>query len=217
LRCVRWGVDMGTDVLRIIRYGAIGLIAVLVFASLAVSLGFFQSGPVSGGPPSLGAPLIKSFQLVDQNGQAVSERDVLGRPSVIFFGFTFCPEVCPTTLASLTSTLGRMGADADKLNVFFVSVDPARDTPEELKSYLSAFDPRIRGLTGTDAQIAAFAKPLGVYYARTKVQGGGYTVDHTATVFLLDAEGHFVGSIAYGEQPDAALAKLQNLAKAATS
>ena len=204
---------MGIEALRIIRYGAITAIAVLVFASLAVGLGFFQSGPAPGAPPNLGAPLIAPFSLVDQGGQAVSERDVLGRPSVVFFGFTYCPEVCPTTLASLTATLGRMGPAADRLGVFFVSVDPERDTPDELKSYLSAFDPRIRGLTGTADQIAAFAKPLGVYYARTKVEGGGYTVDHTATVFLLDAQGHFVGSIAYGEAPDAALAKLRNLAE----
>ena len=204
---------MGVEALRIIRYGAIMAIAVLVFASLAVGLGFFQSGPAPGAPPNLGAPLIAPFQLIDQAGQPVNERDVLGRPAVVFFGFTYCPEVCPTTLASLTATLGRLGAPADKLGVFFVSVDPERDTPDELKSYLSAFDPRIRGLTGTDEQIAAFAKPLGVYYARTKIEGGGYTVDHTATVFLLDAQGRFVGSIAYGEAPDAALAKLRNLAE----
>ncbi|NEV64572.1 SCO family protein [Thiorhodococcus minor] len=206
-----------SELLRIVRYGAITLVAVLVFASLAVSLGFFQSGPVPGASPALGARLIAPFKLVDQDGQAVSEADVLGRPAAVFFGFTHCPEVCPTTLASLTATLRRMGSAANKLGVFFVSVDPERDTSDELESYLSAFDPRIRGLTGTPDQIAAFAKPLGVYYARTKVEGGGYTVEHTATMFLLDAQGRFVGSIAYGEAQDAALAKLGNLARTPTS
>jgi protein SCO1/2 len=205
---------MGTEVLRIIRYGAIAAIAALVLASLSVGLGLFQSGPGPGAPPQFGAPLVAPFQLTDQNGQDATERDVLGRPAVVFFGFTYCPEVCPTTLMSLSGLMGRMGAKADAFRVFFVSVDPERDTPEALKSYLSSFDPRIRGLTGSPEQIAAFAKPLGVYYARTKLEGGGYTVDHTATVFLLDAQGRFAGSIAYGEDAASALAKLENLAKA---
>jgi protein SCO1/2 len=205
---------MGTEALRIIRYGAIGAIGVLVFASLAVSLGLFQSGPGPGAPPQFGAPLVAPFQLTDQNGQSVSERDVLGRPAVVFFGFTYCPEVCPTTLTSLSGLMGRMGERADAFGVFFVSVDPERDTPEVLKAYLSSFDPRIRGLTGPAEQIAAFAKPLGVYYARTKLDGGGYTMDHTASVFLLDAQGRFAGSIAYGEDGGSALAKLENLTKA---
>ncbi len=196
--------------LRVIRYGAVALIAVLVLGSLAVGLGWLQSGrsPL----PTAGGPVVASFHLIDQANKPVSEHDVLGRPAVVFFGFTYCPEVCPTTLASLTGLLGRLGAPADRLGVFFVTVDPARDTPPALASYLSSFDPRIRGLTGAPDQIAALAKSLGVYYARVEVQGGGYTMDHTASVFLLDAQGRFVGTIAYGENSDAALAKLRRLA-----
>lgn len=207
---------MATDMLRIIRYGAIALIAVLVFASLAVGLGFVQTGgPEPSAGVGLGAPVVAPFQLTDQEGRPVSERDVLGKPAVIFFGFTYCPEVCPTTLVSLSATLKQLGPEADKLGVFFVTVDPLRDTAATLKDYLQPFDPRIRALTGPEDQIAAFAKPLGVYYARVKIEGGGYTMDHTATVFLLDAEGRFAGTIAYGEDAETARAKLERLAKGA--
>jgi protein SCO1 len=203
---------MGTDILRVIRYGAITLIAVLGLGVLAVSLGWLQSGRSPLSPPTAGGPVLARFQLLDQAGRPVSERDVLGRPAVVFFGFTFCPEVCPTTLASLSGVLGRMGGDADRLGVYFVTVDPQRDTPPALASYLSAFDPRIRGLTGAPDQIGAVARSLAVYYARVDVKGGDYTMDHTASVFLLDAQGRFVGTIAYGENADAALAKLRRLA-----
>lgn len=199
--------------LRVIRYGAVALIAVLVLGSLAVGLGWLQSGPRV--TPAAGGPVIARFNLIDQKNQAVSERDVLGRPSVMFFGFTYCPEVCPTTLASLTALLGKLGADANRLGAFFVTVDPERDTPDELKKYLSPFDPRIRGLTGAPDQIAVLGKSLGVYYAKVPTEGGGYTMDHTASVFLLDAQGRFVGTIAYGEGDKAALAKLQRLASGA--
>jgi protein SCO1/2 len=202
---------MDTNILRLVRYAALGAIAVLVFVSLAVSLGWLQSGrPVA--TLSTPGPQIAAFNLIDQAGRPVSERDIKGRPAVVFFGFTFCPEVCPTTLADLSGLLSRLGGDAEKLGVFFVTVDPARDTPEALKSYVAQFDPRIRALTGAPDQIAALARSLGVYYARVEVEGGGYTMDHTASIFLLNAEGRFVGTIAWREDADAAFAKLKRLA-----
>lgn len=202
---------MDIRILRIIRYGAIALIAALVFASLAVGLGWLQSDMPQVTLSSPG-PAIARFNLIDQKNQAVSERDVIGRPSVVFFGFTYCPDVCPTTLASLTALLGRMGGDADRLRAFFVTVDPQRDTPDALDKYLAGFDPRIRGLTGAPDQIAAIARSLSVYYAKVQTGNGSYTMDHTATVFLLDAQGRFVGTVDYGEQADVALAKLRRLA-----
>ena len=202
---------MGTDALRFIRFAAIGLIAVLAFVWAAIGLGWLQNKSSPGDTQTLGRSMIVPFQLLDQNGAQVSERDILGRPTVLFFGFTFCPDVCPTTLASLSAVLGRMGSDADKVRVFFITVDPERDTPDTLKQYLSAFDPRIRALTGAPDRIAAVTKALGVYAAKVKLDGGGYSLDHTASVFLLDAEGRFKGTIAYGEEPDVALAKLKNL------
>lgn len=203
---------MTSEMLRIIRYGAVALIAVLVLASLAVGLGWFQSARSPLLAPTPGGPALARFNLIDQKGQSVSERDVLGRPAVVFFGFTYCPEVCPTTLASLTGKLAQMGPDADRLGVFLVTVDPARDTPEELRKYMTSFDPRIRALTGAPDQIAAVARSLGVYYARVPIDGGGYTMDHTASVFLLDAQGRFVGTIDYEESAATALAKLRRLA-----
>jgi protein SCO1/2 len=188
---------------------ALRFIAVFAFGFLAIALGWLQSAPP---PVTADGPVIGAFKLVDQTNKPVSERDVLGRPAVVFFGFTFCPDVCPTTLAALTANLGRMGAAADGIGIFFVTVDPERDTPEVLAKYLSAFDPRIRGLTGAPDQIKALATTLGIYFARSPIEGGGYTMDHTASVILLDAQGRFSATIAYGEDNDTALAKLRLLA-----
>ncbi len=203
---------MDIKTLRIVRYAASGLIAVFAFAFLAVGLGWLQSGRPPADVLPTGGPVVGAFELVDQGNRPVSERDMRGRPAVVFFGFTYCPDVCPTTLAMLTANLGFMGQQADRLGIFFVTVDPERDTPELLAKYLSPFDPRIRGLTGAPNQIAALAKSLGVYFGRSEIEGGGYTMDHTASVILLDAQGRFSATIAYGENSDTALAKLRLLA-----
>ncbi len=194
------------------RFPLLAFVAVLMLLVLGVAVGFLQS---NGAPTQIqqGGPVVVPFQLVDQHGNAVSERSLLGRPAVLFFGFTYCPDVCPVTLASLSSALGKMGNSADGIGVFFVSVDPERDTPDVLRTYLAAFDPRIRGLTGASAQIAALAKSFGIYQAKVDTGGGNYSVDHTASVILVDAKGRFQGTIAYGENADAALAKLRRLAR----
>jgi protein SCO1/2 len=142
------------------------------------------------------------FQLLDQNGRTVTDRDLRGKPSLVFFGFTYCPEVCPTTLTHMSAWLKALGSDADKLNAVYVTVDPERDTPQQLKQYLSAFDPRIRGLTGTPQQIAQIAKEYRVYYQKIPLENGNYTMDHSAMVYMMDAKGRFVGPIGYNE-PDA--------------
>lgn len=160
-----------------------------------------------------GGPSIGTFQLMDQNGQAVSQKDVLGKPALFFFGFTYCPDVCPTVLASMTASLAKLGPDADKLNVYFVSVDPERDTPAVLKTYLSSFDPRIRGLTGSREQIAAIAKSLGVYFAKVETGGGSYSVDHSALVIQLDSNGKFFGTIAFDEAGEAIVDKMKRLVR----
>jgi protein SCO1 len=201
---------MTSDVLRIVRYASIGLIAVLAVVWFVISL----SGPAKEtdkGLPNYGTVVIKPFTLVDQNGAAVSEKDVLGKPAVVFFGFTFCPDICPTTLASLTSLMGQLGPDADKVGVYFVSVDPKRDTPQALKAYLSSFDPRIRALTGTREQITPVANMLGAYFAEVPT-GDTYSVDHSASIYLVDATGTFRGTIEHSENGDVALSKLKRLA-----
>ena len=143
-------------------------------------------------------PVGGPFTMTEMTGHRVTEADLRGRPSVLFFGFTGCPSSCPTTLTQLTAVLGRMGAEADRLNAVFVTVDPERDTPEQMRAYLSSFDPRIRGFIGTPAELAAMAAAYGVQYRREPLEGGDYTLEHTAALLLLDAHGRVTGAVPYG-------------------
>lgn len=154
--------------------------------------------------------------MTDTAGKPVTEADLRGKRTVLYFGFTYCPEVCPTTLFMLTTVMKEMGRSADRLNVVFVSVDPERDTPEQMKLYLSSFDPRMRGFTGTEAEVATMAKAYHVYYRRVPIEGGGYTMDHSATVLLLDPESRLAGTIDYGDEGKIVLAKLIALAGSGT-
>lgn len=151
------------------------------------------------------------FVLTTQSGARLTEADLRGKPFTVFFGFTHCPEVCPTTLWEMSAALKALGPDADRLKVLFVTVDPARDTPGSLAGYLQAFDPRIVGLTGTEAEIDAMAKAYRAYWRKVPTEGGDYTMDHTASVFLMDAKGEFAGTIAYEEQAPVRLEKLRRL------
>src|SRR5213593_3400948 len=127
------------------------------------------SAPVAQQIAAIGGP----FKLIDQNGQMVTDQDLKGRPFLVFFGFTHCPDVCPTTLFEVSEVLRRLGPDADKVNALFVTVDPERDTPAALKDYLASFDPHLRGLTGDADAIAGILKGYRVY-ARKVPQDGGY-------------------------------------------
>lgn len=149
----------------------------------------------TSGKAAIGGP----FELVDQDGRTVTDRDLIGKPSLIFFGFTSCPEVCPTTLMHMSKWLKDLGSDADKLNALYVTVDPERDTAKQIKQYLSAFDPRIRGLTGSPAAVAEIAKNYRVYSERVPLENGSYTMDHSTMVYMMDAQGTFVGPIRYNE------------------
>jgi protein SCO1/2 len=139
-------------------------------------------------PSSVGGP----FRLTDQNGRAVTEADFRGKTLLVFFGFTHCPDICPTTLFEISETLRRLGPDADKAAALFVTVDPERDTPAKLKDYVSSFHPRIFGLTGTRAEIDAVLKEYRVYAKKVPLEGGDYTMDHSAVVYLMDKRGRFV-------------------------
>jgi protein SCO1 len=134
---------------------------------------------------------VPEFALVDQSGKPFSAEDLRGRPSLVFFGFTHCPHVCPTTLAKLAQV--RRDAGVRDLRVIMVSVDPERDTPAALAAYLGNFDPEFIGLTGERSTIEALAKSLGVAAARTDLPGDTYTVDHTSAVFLMDSRARLVG------------------------
>ena len=150
------------------------------------------------------------FTLTTQTGGELSDADLKGAPFVVFFGFTRCPEICPTTLWETSEALKKLGPDTD-LRVLFVSVDPTRDTPEFLARYLQSFDPRITGLTGTEAEIAAVGKAYRAFWEKVPMADGDYTMNHTASMFLMDASGKFAGTIGYGETMDARMTKLKRL------
>ena len=172
---------------KLLIVGAMAAAAVVV-----VCLGLMFALPKSGGGASSGAvPIPAKFVLVDQNGRTVHEKDLLAKPTVVFFGYTFCPDACPTTLARLTVLMKTLGPEANRLNVAFITVDPARDTPRQLKQYLSAFDPRIQGLTGSDAAVATAAKEYSVFYQKAPLPGGGYSMDHSTAVYLVDRKRGF--------------------------
>ncbi|MEM7302169.1 MAG: SCO family protein [Pseudomonadota bacterium] len=157
------------------------------------------------------APFGGAFELVSHAGTKVTRDDTLAKPSAFFFGFTHCPDVCPTTLYEASTWLKTLGSDGDNLNVYFVSVDPERDTPEVLADYISSFDDRITGLTGTPEAIEDMLKKYRVYARKVKLEDGDYTVDHTASVYLMKKGGSFFGTIAYQQDSDTAVAKLKRL------
>ena len=179
-------------------------LAVIAMVS-GLALAACQQGPRP--VADIGGP----FTLVDTEGRPVTDRDLLGRPSAVFFGFTYCPEVCPTTLGALTAAMQALGPDADRLNVVFISVDPKRDTPEQLKLYLSSFDPRIRAFTGTPETVAQAASAYRIYYRKVPVEGGAYTMDHTSTLLLFDRDGGFVEPVSYGESVAVVTDRLRRL------
>ena len=156
-------------------------------------------------PSAVGGP----FNLVDQNGKSITDQDMKGKPFLVFFGFTHCPDVCPTTLFDVSEVFRALGADAKGVRALFVTVDPERDTPAVLKDYLSSFDPRIVGVTGDEASIAAAEKAYRVYAKKVPTDGGSYTMDHTAIVYLMNKDGRFVTPFNTKRRPEEAAADLK--------
>jgi protein SCO1/2 len=157
-------------------------------------------------PSAIGGP----FQLTDQTGQTVTDKNLLGKPTLIFFGFTHCPDVCPTELFELSEVLRAMGKDADRVNAYFVSVDPERDTAAAMKDYLSSFDPHLKGLTGDPAAVEKIIGEYRVYAKKVPLKDGDYTMDHTALVYLMDRDGKFVAPFNLKQSPQQAAADLQH-------
>jgi len=158
-----------------------------------------------------------SFTLIDHYGKSVTDRDYLGKPRLVFFGFTFCPDICPTTLLELSNLLQELKSDAGRLNVLFITVDPDRDTPPQLARYLSSFDHRIIGLSGTRDNVAAAMRAYQVSAAKVRLADGEYTMDHTATIYMMDSKGKYVGTISQREPEDSVRAKLRHLLESAHS
>jgi protein SCO1 len=179
---------------------------VSALALLATVLALLPGPQQSASKVPIGGP----FRLTSHEGKTFTDEDLKGKPFAVFFGFTHCPEVCPTTLYDLTQDLAALGKDADKMRVAFITVDPAQDTPELMKTYLGSFDPRIVGLTGTEEEIAAVAKAYKIYYRKVPTESV-YTMDHTATILLMDSRGEFYGTSNFQESQEVRREKLRKL------
>jgi protein SCO1/2 len=179
-----------------------GLVLVAAIALLVggrgVELGVQQIAKV-GGP----------FRLTDHEGRTVTDQDLKGHPFLVFFGFTHCPDVCPTTLFEISEILRKLGPGGEKARALFITVDPERDTPQSLKDYLSSFDSRIIGLTGDPAEIAAVVKAYRGHFRKVPLPDGGYTMDHTAIVYLMGKDGRFVSPFSLKRTAEAAAADLR--------
>jgi len=185
------------------------VIATAFAASLIVGLlvMFWMMGGVSkvAQPAAIGGP----FQLTDQHGKAVTDKSLKGKPTLIFFGYTHCPDVCPTSLFEISEVLRAMGRDADKVNAIFISVDPERDTPAAMKDYLSSFDPHLEGLSGDPAETAKVITSYRVYAKKVPTKDGDYTMDHTALIYLMDRDGRFVSPFNLKRTPEEAAVELK--------
>jgi len=158
-----------------------------------------------------GANYAKTLSLKDVDGRARSLGEFKGKVVFLFFGFTQCPDVCPTTMAELAEVRRRLGADGERVQGVFVTVDPERDTPELLKGYLGSMDPSFVGLTGTPDEIKAAAKEFKVFYQKVPTKGGNYTIDHTAGAFVFDPSGQVRLFVRYGMPVDQLLADIRQL------
>jgi len=164
-------------------------LALTVALTTAVLAACGDKRPVFQGGNITGTHLGKSLALTDFNGKLHTIKDFAGQVVVVFFGFTQCPDICPTSLAKLAETMKLLGADADHVQVLMVTVDPERDTPDILKEYVTAFNPRFLGLTGTPEEIKQTAASFKAYYAKVADVGGNYSMDHTASFYLFDKKG----------------------------
>jgi protein SCO1/2 len=193
-RHVRLMLVLGAFLAGLVLCGTIILLVSSQFSS--------QSGPQIA---AVGGP----FRLVNQDGQTVTDQDYKGRPFLVFFGFTHCPEICPTTLFEVSEIIRNLGPDGDRARAIFITIDPERDTPAALKEYLSSFDPRLSGLTGDLDAIAAVAKSYRAFYRKVPLDQGGYTMDHTAIVYLMDKQGRFVAPFSLKRATGTSVAELR--------
>ena len=180
--------------------------AVAVAAAAGIGASYVLNNKQVTQTLSVGGP----FKLIGTDGQEVTESALKGKYSLFFFGFTFCPDACPTALNTFSLVLGKLGPDADKVQPVFVSIDPARDTPAVLKEYLSSFDPRIMGLTGTPEAIAETAKSFRVYFAK-QGEGEFYLMDHSTAIIVMNPDYEYAGVLAGNMQPDEMVVRLKEI------
>lgn len=171
-----------------------------VLLMLAAGLAAYALMSTRGGPTAIGTPLVGGpFSMVDHTGRSVSEKTYAGKPMLLFFGFTYCPDVCPTELQVMAAALTQLGEKGSDVQPIFVSIDPARDTPEVIKAYVENFGPRLVGLTGTTEQVAAMAKTYKVFFEKreNKSAPDSYLMDHSAIIFLMGGDGKYLRHFNY--------------------
>ncbi|MBV8778600.1 MAG: SCO family protein [Alphaproteobacteria bacterium] len=193
-----------------------GLIAAAAAAALVLLAGVLiamalrdEAKGVAGGP--LAAAIGGKFSLVDQNGKPFTDTDLKGKWQLVFFGYTHCPDVCPTALNDLSLALDQLGEAKKNVGIVFISVDPERDTPAVLKSYVESFGGPIEALTGTPAEVSQAAKDYKVYYAKHPRPDGGYDMDHSALIYIVDPQGRFTATFTPDDTADAMAARLRKL------
>jgi protein SCO1 len=179
--------------------------AMLSLCAFAVILAIFTlSRGGTGMPgPAIGGP----FNMTAQDGRTISDSDLRGHPFLVFFGYTHCPDTCPTELFQISQVLKALGSDK-AIKVLFVSIDPERDTPAVMKDYIASFDPRVIGITGSPEATAAMEKSYRVYARKVPGKDGDYSMDHTAIIYLMDKDGRFVNAFNVDQPPQAAAREL---------
>nr|CAD6438517.1 SCO family protein [Rhizobium sp. Q54] len=205
----------GLRIFRIITWSLVALVGgwLLVFGYLIPSENSRRTVMADASTPAIGKP----FELTSHRGEIVNNASLRGKPYLAFFGFTHCPDVCPTTLFELTDLMKELGPAADAFNVIFITVDPDRDDPELLKAYMPSFDQRIMALRGTEEQTQTAVKAFAAYARKVPTEGGNYTMDHTAGVYLMGADGGFRGTLDMHEPREIRLQKIRNAISAAQS
>lgn len=191
--------------LRLLLWAVVGL------AALGMIVLWIQSGREQTASQTTLGTIGGPFTLTSSDGYPFPSSRLNGKPAAIFFGFTHCPDVCPTTLARMAKLRRQLGKGEEALSIVFVSVDPERDTPAAVREYVGLFDTPVIGLTGTPAQVEQVKQQFGIYSRKVQQPGGGYSVDHTAAVMLMDKNGQFVATISPEEGDQAALDKLKRI------
>ena len=158
---------------------------------------------------TVGALVGGPFALIDHTGRPVTDQDYRGRHLLVFFGYTYCPDVCPTTLQEITTALDLLGTEASDVAPLFISVDPERDTPQALRAYVGAFDPRITGLTGSVEQVRDVAKSYRVYFAKAEAGEGPYLMDHSSIVYLMGRDGGYLTHFTHATSPETMASRIR--------
>jgi protein SCO1 len=196
--------------------GRFVLVAVLLAGFVILGAGAFLALSLHQTPRGAAGSLLASaiggpFRLVDQNGKTVTDGDLKGKWALVYFGYTHCPDACPTALNDIAIALDELGPKRGAVRPIFITVDPERDTPEVLKSYVAAFDAPILALTGTPDEIAQAAKGYRVYYKKHPEAGGGYSMDHSSVIYVMDPEGRFTASFTHENAPEQIAERLKKL------